>query len=73
MSPPLKGGKDESPLVLGAAEITSRVCRLSGFYCLLSFNLSGVKRRKRNPTIIVLQRIARALGADIEDMVKWRS
>jgi transcriptional regulator with XRE-family HTH domain len=34
--------------------------------------LSGVERGKRNPTITVLQRIAVALGADIEDLVKRR-
>ena len=31
--------------------------------------LRGVERGKRNPTITVLQRIAEALGADIEDLV----
>ena len=38
--------------------------------------LSGVERGKRNPTITVLQRIAEALGADIQDLVKkrgWRA
>ncbi len=35
--------------------------------------LSGVERGKRNPTITVLQRIAEALGADIEDIVRRRS
>jgi transcriptional regulator with XRE-family HTH domain len=34
--------------------------------------LSGVERGKRNPSITVLQRIAVALGADIEDMVRRR-
>jgi transcriptional regulator with XRE-family HTH domain len=34
--------------------------------------LSGVERGKRNPTITVLQRIAKALGADLEDMVQRR-
>ena len=34
--------------------------------------LSGVERRKRNPTIAALHRIAEALGADIEDLVKRR-
>ena len=34
--------------------------------------LSGVERGKRNPTIAVLQRIAQALGADIEDLTKRR-
>src|ERR1700740_3034004 len=32
--------------------------------------LSGVERGKRNPTVAVLQRIAEALGADIEDLVQ---
>ena len=35
--------------------------------------LSGVERGKRNPTVTVLQRIAQALGADIEDLVKRRT
>jgi transcriptional regulator with XRE-family HTH domain len=34
--------------------------------------LSGVERGKRNPTVTVLQRIAEALGADIEDLVNRR-
>lgn len=34
--------------------------------------LSGVERGKRNPSVSVLQRIAVALGADIEDMVRRR-
>jgi transcriptional regulator with XRE-family HTH domain len=34
--------------------------------------LSGVERGKRNPTVTVLQRIAEALGTDIEDLVKGR-
>ena len=34
--------------------------------------LSGVERGKRNPTITVLQRIAEALGADVEDIVRRR-
>jgi transcriptional regulator with XRE-family HTH domain len=34
--------------------------------------LSGVERGKRNPTVTVLQRIADALGADIEDLVSRR-
>jgi transcriptional regulator with XRE-family HTH domain len=34
--------------------------------------LSGVERGKRNPTITVLQRIAEALGADIENLVQKR-
>ena len=33
---------------------------------------SGVERRKRNPTVTVLQRLAEALGADIEDLVSRR-
>ena len=34
--------------------------------------LSGVERGKRNPTVSVLQRIAEALGSDIEDLVQRR-
>jgi len=34
--------------------------------------LSGVERGKRNPTITVLQRIAGALGTDIQDLVQKR-
>ena len=34
--------------------------------------LSGVERGRRNPSALVLQRIASALGADIEDLVKRR-
>ena len=34
--------------------------------------LSGVERGKRNPTVTVLQRIAEALGADIEELVSSR-
>jgi transcriptional regulator with XRE-family HTH domain len=34
--------------------------------------LSGVERGKRNPTVTVLQRIAEALGADVEDLVSRR-
>jgi transcriptional regulator with XRE-family HTH domain len=34
--------------------------------------LSGVEQGKRNPTITVLQRLAEALGADIEDLVRAR-
>jgi transcriptional regulator with XRE-family HTH domain len=34
--------------------------------------LSGVERGKRNPTVTVLQRIAKTLGADIEDLVTKR-
>ena len=32
--------------------------------------LSGVERGRRNPTITVLQRIALALGSDIEQLVQ---
>lgn len=32
--------------------------------------LSGVERGKRNPSIQVLDRIAKALGVDIEDLTK---
>jgi transcriptional regulator with XRE-family HTH domain len=35
--------------------------------------LSGVEGGKRNPTVTVLQRIAQALGADIDDLVKRRA
>jgi transcriptional regulator with XRE-family HTH domain len=34
--------------------------------------LSGVERGKRNASILVLERIAKALGADVEDLVKRR-
>lgn len=34
--------------------------------------LSGVERGRRNPSALVLQRIASALSADIEDLVKRR-
>lgn len=34
--------------------------------------LSGVERGVRNPTVTVLQRIAQALGLDIEDVVRRR-
>lgn len=34
--------------------------------------LSGVERGKRNPSILVLQRIAKALGSDIEHLVRRR-
>ena len=34
--------------------------------------LSGVERGTRNPTILVLHRIARALDLDLEDMVRRR-
>lgn len=32
--------------------------------------LSGVERGKRNPSIMVLQRIAEAIGKDIEDLTR---
>ena len=35
--------------------------------------LSGVETGRRNPSIVVLQRIAEALGSDIEDLAKRRS
>ena len=35
--------------------------------------LSGVERGKRNPTVTVLQRMAQALGAEIEDLVERRT
>lgn len=34
--------------------------------------LSGVERGKRNPTIVVLARIASVLGIDIEHLVRRR-
>jgi transcriptional regulator with XRE-family HTH domain len=34
--------------------------------------LSGVERGARNPSIQVLNRIARALGADVEDFMRRR-
>ena len=34
--------------------------------------LSGVERGLRNPSAMVMQRIARGLSADIEDLVKKR-
>jgi transcriptional regulator with XRE-family HTH domain len=34
--------------------------------------LSGVERSRRNPTISILQRIAEALGSDIEQVVSRR-
>jgi len=34
--------------------------------------LSGIEQGHRNPSVVVLQRIATALGADIEDVTKRR-
>lgn len=34
--------------------------------------LSGIERGKRNPTVTVLQRLAEALGTEIEDLVRKR-
>lgn len=34
--------------------------------------LSGIERGRRNPSIVVLARIAEALGADLEDITKRR-
>lgn len=34
--------------------------------------LSGVERGMRNPTVVVLQRIAEALSSDIQDVVRKR-
>ena len=35
--------------------------------------LSGVERGKRNPSVLVLQRIAEALDADVEDLLDRRN
>ena len=35
--------------------------------------LSGVERGRRNPSVMVLQRIATALDADVEELVRRRS
>ena len=34
--------------------------------------LSGVEGGKRNPSLLVLDRIAKALGTDVEDLVRRR-
>ncbi len=34
--------------------------------------LSGVERGRRNPSVLVLARIAEALGADVEDLTRKR-
>jgi transcriptional regulator with XRE-family HTH domain len=34
--------------------------------------LSGLEHGKRNPTVAVLQKLAEALGSDIEDLVRKR-
>jgi transcriptional regulator with XRE-family HTH domain len=34
--------------------------------------LSGVERGKRNPSIVVLQRIAEALNVDLQDLTRQR-
>jgi transcriptional regulator with XRE-family HTH domain len=34
--------------------------------------LSGVERGRRNPSVLVLERIAKALGVDVEDLLKRR-
>jgi len=46
---------------------------LAGLANIHQTYLSGVERGKRNPTITVLHRIAHALGADIDDLVKRRT
>ena len=35
--------------------------------------LSGVERGRRNPSVMVLQRIATALDADVEELLRKRS
>jgi transcriptional regulator with XRE-family HTH domain len=45
---------------------------LAGLAGIHQTYLSGVERGKRNPTVSVLQRIAEALGTDIEDLVQRR-
>lgn len=32
--------------------------------------LSGVERGRRNPSLLVLERIAKGLGVDVEDLVR---
>lgn len=34
--------------------------------------LSGIERGRRNPSILVLARLAEALGADLEDLTRRR-
>ena len=34
--------------------------------------LSGVERGRRNPSLLVLERIAKALGIDVEELVRKR-
>jgi transcriptional regulator with XRE-family HTH domain len=34
--------------------------------------LSGIERGRRNPSMLVLERLAQALGADLEDLVRKR-
>jgi transcriptional regulator with XRE-family HTH domain len=45
---------------------------LSGRASIHQTYLSGVERGLRNPSALVLQRIAAGLGADIEDLVRKR-
>lgn len=45
---------------------------LSGRASIHQTYLSGVERGLRNPSALVMQRIALGLGADIEDLVKKR-
>jgi transcriptional regulator with XRE-family HTH domain len=35
--------------------------------------LSGVERGRRNPSLLVLERIAKALGVDVDDLIRKRS
>ena len=45
---------------------------LAGLADIHQTYLSGVERGRRNPSILVLQRIARALEADIGDLTRQR-
>lgn len=45
---------------------------LAGLADIHQTYLSGVERGRRNPTVEVLARIARALAADLEDLTRQR-